>query len=577
MPPEDSKLLRVVGDCLLSLLESSDFAETSRAFLTRLASGLGASEIRFFEAASDAGSFRLVAGTNVGEGAPSASWFASILSSLSADTPVVLLSEAPEVAALGFPASAGSLAIVPVGSPTEPLGLLAAAKNLAGVAWHEAELSALRAAAAGLANALLRHRLGDSILVRSAELTKSRRVALSLMEDAQRSAAKAEQASRAKSAFLAMMSHEIRTPLNGVIGFTDLLLAEKLPPAHEEIVATIRGCGNSLLGLISDILDLSKVEAGRMDLEMVACSLQECVNDVLAALQPARRVKNLEFSSHIDPSVPPLVVTDPKRLRQILFNLFGNAIKFTEKGGVSFRMWASPGEEGRLKVTCEITDSGIGIPESEQAGIFEAFEQGDSVHRKFGGIGLGLAVCRKLVDAMGGEISVRSRTGEGTSVTFSVSVLTPETQTHSMVPAADPAPLPDLSHLRILAVDDVAINRRLMEGILQKMGCQLSLAADGREAVTLVENQAFDIIFMDVLMPVCDGIEATRLIRNMEASTTGRTPTWIIALTADAFSENRMRCLDAGMNEFLTKPIRMEAIRDAMERAIRALGKQLRP
>ncbi|MFZ4775497.1 MAG: ATP-binding protein [Terrimicrobiaceae bacterium] len=466
-----------------------------------------------------------------------------------------------------------SMLLMPLHSHGEFIGFIGLDECRTERLWLEDEIESLRAAAAGLGSAILRQRIEESMAARTDELTRSRRAALSLMEDARKAVSAAEQANRAKSAFLAMMSHEIRTPLNGVIGFTDLLLSEDLPAHQNELVSTIRSCGNSLLGLISDILDLSKVESGRLDLEMLPCSPRECLREVMVSFEPALRAKKLSVSATVEESVPGEVITDPKRVRQILFNLIGNAIKFTSKGGITVRMGASSSPGNLLMLGCEISDTGIGIPEEEQQRIFEAFGQADSsIHRRFGGSGLGLTICRKLIDAMGGSISVRSEPGRGTSFQFTIPAYKIQGGPSSE-PAADPLPEVDVRGLRILAVDDVPTNTRLMTGILRKMGCcEPATAPDGKEAVALAEATGFDIIFMDVLMPVCDGLEAARLIREMEKHTPGRRPAYIVALTADAFAENKTRCFEAGMDEFLTKPLRMDLIRAAIERGVKKAG-----
>ena len=296
-----------------------------------------------------------------------------------------------------------AIALMPIHSHGEFIGFIGFDDCDTERIWRDEELESLRAAAAGLGSAIMRHKMEESMSARTEELTMSRRVALSLMEDAQKAVAASEQANTAKSAFLAMMSHEIRTPLNGVIGFTDLLLAENLPDHQKELVSTIRSCGNSLLGLISDILDLSKIESGRMEMEMLPCSLREGLREVLASFEPALRSKKLSLSSHVGDSVPGEVVTDPKRIRQIFFNLIGNAVKFTAEGDISVRIDTISRPGARLLLDCEVSDTGIGIPAEEQQRIFEVFGQADpSIHRRFGGTGLGLAICRKLVEAMGG-------------------------------------------------------------------------------------------------------------------------------------------------------------------------------
>ncbi|MDX2081617.1 MAG: ATP-binding protein [Terrimicrobiaceae bacterium] len=433
--------------------------------------------------------------------------------------------------------------------------------------WADTELDALRAVAAGLGGALVRARSETALEVRADELVKSRRVALSLMEDAQKAVREAEKANRAKSAFLAMMSHEIRTPLNGVIGFTDLLLSEPLSDEQREWVSTIRNCGDALLALISDILDLSRVESGRMEFEQLAFNPADCLRDVVASFAALVRSKGLTLDTRVEDDVPAAVIADPARLRQVLFNLLGNAVKFTEKGrvSVSLNYHSFNGNKGEL--VCAISDSGIGMSPAEVRSIFEAFGQAHSaIHRQYGGSGLGLAICRSLLEAMGGSISVRSAPGEGSTFTFRLPVRPGQS-----------APIPSIGHptpriegpgvpLRVLAVDDVPANLQLVSRLLKRLGCEAVTAGDGDDAVECWRSGGFDVVLMDVLMPRRDGIEATREIRRIEAGHPGRSRTWIIALTADAFEENRRRCLAAGMDDFLTKPLRLDTLHAAIER-----------
>ncbi len=432
--------------------------------------------------------------------------------------------------------------------------------------WATDEMHSLRAVAAGIGSALVRSRIEHSVKARADELSRSRRVALGLMEDAQNAVREAEAANRAKSAFLAMMSHEIRTPLNGVIGFTDLLLAEKLSPHHTELVNTIKSCGTSLLALISDILDLSKIEAGRFELDFAACSPAACLEEVTGSFAPALGEKRLRLTKTVDANVPATVITDGKRLRQILFNLVGNAVKFTSSGSIEVSLRATPVVEGTFMLSCTVVDSGIGMSEEELAAIFEPFGQANAaIHRRFGGSGLGLTICRNLIRAMGGEISVSSTPGKGTRFVFEIPCRPTEQpsgdQEGDDLPAMDP-------NLRLLVVDDVATNVRLVSGMLRRLGCTADTASDGREAAALVKEKPYDIVLMDILMPVCDGIEATRAIRDFESNHPERKRTWIIALTADAFADNRARCLDAGMDDFITKPVRMDAIHSALARGM---------
>ena len=586
------RYLQAVADALTTLLEPGrSFASATTRFLGQLGSAMGVDRAYYFE--NDPGSVPLTASQRcewVREEIPhelynpalqNMCYETSLPGALSVfssgatfslftrdlEPPLREVLEAQEIL---------SMALMPVHSHGEFLGFIGFDDCRTERTWKAEEMESLRAAAAGLGGAIMRHKMEESMSARADELTKSRRVALSLMEDARKAVVASEQATAAKSAFLAMMSHEIRAPLNGVMGFTDLLLAENLPGHQAEIVSTIRSCGNSLHDLINDILDLSMIESGRTDLELVPCSLHECLREVLASLEPSLKSKNLSLSTHVGDSVPAELVTDPKRLRQIFSNLVGNAIKFTAEGGISVRIESSAKPNGRLLLDCEVSDTGIGIPEEEQQRIFEMFGQtGPSVARRFGGAGLGLAICRKLVEAMGGEISVKSAPGKGASFQFTIPAY--RAQGIRRFEAAENPPLADMAGLRILAVDDVPTNTRLMSGLLKKLGCVTATAADGQQAVQLAEETGFDIIFMDVLMPVCDGLEATEMIRKLEEETPGRKPSYIVALTADAFAENKARCLEAGMDEFLTKPLRMDLIRAAIQRGIKKAGLSAQP
>ncbi|TSA33514.1 MAG: response regulator [Verrucomicrobiaceae bacterium] len=576
-----NRFLKAVADALGILLEPGAFLENTTAFLGKLGVAAGVDRAYYFE--NNSGDDPLTCSQRcewVHEGISRElhnplmqnlcyeTMLPGMLSSLAAGSSFTTLTANADSPLKEILVSQRiqSIALMPVHSQSEFIGFIGFDDCGEERIWQTDELEALRAAAAGLGGAIQRRRMEDSMSARAEELGRSRRVALSLMEDAQKAVAAAEKANIAKSSFLAMMSHEIRTPLNGVIGFTDLLLAEDLPPRQAEIVSTIRSCGNSLLGLISDILDLSKIESGKLELETAPCSVRECLRDVIVAFDPVLTEKHLTITTHCEDSVPGSVQTDAKRFRQILFNLVGNAVKFTNRGWISVRMSAGPQSRGRLMLACEVSDSGIGIPEAEQETIFEAFGQADSsIHRRFGGTGLGLTICRNLISAMGGKISLRSARGDGATFTFSIPVTRVEYPEEPQVAAgAEPAdPVPPL---RILAVDDVPTNTILMTGILRKLGAEPATASNGQNAFEQVQREPFDIVFMDVLMPVCDGVEATRRIREMERADPGRKPAYIIALTADAFSENRERCFAAGMDEFLTKPLRMETIRAAIAR-----------
>ncbi|MEI6494337.1 MAG: histidine kinase dimerization/phospho-acceptor domain-containing protein, partial [Verrucomicrobiota bacterium] len=340
MNPESQSqhYLQAVADALTILLEPGSFASRTTSFLERLGVAAGVDRAYYFE--NDARSSPLTCSQRcewVREGVSRElhnpllqnvcyeSVLPGLLSALATGTIFSILAREskPPLQDILVAQDVLSLALMPVHSHGQFIGFIGFDDCHTERIWKTDEMESLRAAAAGLGSAIMRDKMEEAMSVRTEELTRSRRVALSLMEDAQKAVAASELANTAKSAFLAMMSHEIRTPLNGVIGFTELLLAENLPAHQAEFVSTIRGCGNSLLGLISDILDLSKIESGRMDLEMLPCSLSGCLREVLASFEPALRAKNLSVTSHVGDSVPAELVTDPKRLRQIFFNLVG--------------------------------------------------------------------------------------------------------------------------------------------------------------------------------------------------------------------------------------------------------------
>ncbi len=431
--------------------------------------------------------------------------------------------------------------------------------------WQNDELETLRAAAVGIGGAIGRRRIEQSLKAQADELRKHRRVALSLTEDARRAEQEARASSQAKTIFLAMMSHEIRTPLNGVLGFTDLLLSENLTPEQSDLARTIRSCGDALFTLINDILDISRIESGKLDLNATRGSVEVCAKEVLASFEPQIRGKKLTLSLSVAEGTPDIMV-DMGRLRQVLFNLVGNAVKFTSEGRVDVAFWTEPMEGKRVRVYGRISDTGPGISPAEQKFIFEPFRQANTtVHRKFGGSGLGLAICQRLTQALGGDISVSSDLGQGTAFTFSV-----------MAEAAGPISpvleqkkslaegLPDPKEVRILLVDDVGANLSLTASFLRRLGYRADTARDGSQAVTRRNHLFYDVIFMDVLMPEMDGCEATQRIRELESLTHEKSH--IVALTADAMHENKIRCLAAGMDDFITKPLRMEDIRMALKR-----------
>jgi signal transduction histidine kinase len=365
----------------------------------------------------------------------------------------------------------------------------------------------------------------------------------------------AEEASRSKSEFLANMSHEIRTPMNGIIGLTNLALGTIGSDRDErEHLEGVKFSAYSLLHLLNDILDFSKIEAGKFELSPVDFAIRDTVNGVIRTMRANAGAKGLSLEADLDPRVPAWVHGDDMRLRQVLLNLIGNAVKFTEAGGVRVGVQLEP--EGMIHVTVE--DSGIGIPSERLDSVFNPFEQADgSTTRRFGGTGLGLTICRRLTQMMGGRIWVESKFGQGSVFHF----------TAHLPPAAQPAlsALPDndrpaqaFAPLRILLAEDNRINQRLAVALLERAGHRVCVAADGLQAISLLGQQEFDCILMDVQMSNLDGLEATRRIR------ASGNPIPIIALTANAMRGDREVCLEAGMNDYVVKPFELAEINRAL-------------
>jgi len=382
------------------------------------------------------------------------------------------------------------------------------------------------------------------------------------------------------------MSHEIRTPLNAIIGFSDLLCHSSLVEQQKEQAETIRSSGETLLQIINGILDFSKIEAGKLELDYVEYSLEDISKGIRDIFQIAARNKNLFLEISIAPNAPRNVLCDPARLLQVLRNLVSNAIKFTDSGGVTLKI--TRGEAGEIEehltsaptddesesawLRFSVKDTGIGISSEAQDRLFQSFSQGDSsMARKYGGTGLGLAICRKLCRLMGGEIWLQSSAPQGSEFVFyirvkiipanALSAPSVSLQKGNTLPMASPA----VQNLRILLVEDNAINRKLMVSMLARFGIAPEQAANGVEALDKVKTAPFDGIFMDLQMPEMDGFFCTSKIRDYEASA-GRSPSHIVALTAAVFAGDRQKCFESGMDWFLSKPVKLEELHQILEK-----------
>lgn len=405
--------------------------------------------------------------------------------------------------------------------------------------WNHNEVSILSALGSAIAGRIFREKTRK-------ELTEAKK--------------KAEAATEAKSEFLANMSHEIRTPLNGVIGIIELLSRTELTVQQKEYISDLKYSSDMLMSIINNILDISKIEAGRLEIENEAFSLRKMLNEIYHVMKHKAAEKGIELRLQIAEEVPEAAAGDMYRIRQVLLNLVSNALKFTAEGFIEITVDLREKANEKLGFLFKVTDTGTGIPESKIPNLFKKFSQADtSITRKFGGTGLGLAICKLLLEKMGGKIYVKSQEGEGSSFSFTIHLDAVE----NFLDSSDQTEAIEWKRIpKALIVDDNQINRKISAATVESLGILTETAENGLEAVNKYKINDYDIVFMDVHMPVMDGIEATKVIKKI-GKASGPVP--VIALTASAMDAGRKRCIDAGMDEYLAKPIEKNKLVDIIK------------